>query len=152
LPIAAIDRFIPIALVCPNTMRVTANGMSEYHNGNEVGRCGRDENRDAVFVHYHDGLRKFDEPAWMMDTDVEWKVSVSVDTILVADNENGLYAVDREAFKDNTVEHDGRTQHIARASDDFVTPLGDLEDHLQGGLWITPENAHGGYHKAKNES
>jgi len=134
-------------------MRVTPNGNSEYHEGNEVGRYGRDISAgEFYFIQYHDGLRSFDEPAWAMDTDVEMKVSISVDTILVADANNGLYATDRSTFTKNTVVLDGREQYIARASDEHVEYLGDPNDHLQGHLWITPENAHGGYHQDKNEA
>jgi len=134
-------------------MRVTPNGSSEYHNGNEVLRYGRDtENDEIVATWYHDGLRSESEPAWAMDTDVEWKVSVSVDTILVADAEDGLYAIDREAFAESVETLDGREQCIARASDEFVHFVGDPNEHLRGHLWITPENAHGGYHKDKNEA
>ena len=132
-------------------MRVTPTGASEYHNGNEVLRYGRDISQGVlVACWYHDGLRSIDEPAWAMDPDVEWKISISADSILVADANNGLYAIDRSEFTENTVVLDGREQYIARASDEHVEYLGDPNDHLQGHLWITPENAHGGYHKDKN--
>lgn len=132
-------------------MRVSPNGNSEYHNGNEVGRYGRDIGAGEVyFVQYHDGLRSFDEPAWAMDIDVECKISVSAAFILVADANNGLYAIDRSEFIENTVTMGGRKQYIARASDPHVEYLGDPDDHLRGRLWITPENAHGGYHKDQN--
>lgn len=134
-------------------MRVSPTGRSIFHDGNEVGRYGRDISAgELYFIQYHDGLRSIEEPAWAMDTDVEWKISVSVDTILVADSEDGLYAIDRDGFQNSTIELDGREQYVARASVEFVEHLGDPNDHLQGHLWITPENAHGGYHKAKNES
>ena len=133
-------------------MRVTPNGSSEYHNGNEVGRYGRGDD-GAVFVWYHDGLRSESEPAWAMDTDVEWKVSVSVDTILVADAEDGLYAIDREAFAESVETLDDREQCIARASDEFVTYVGDPNDHLRGHLWIESGNqVDEGYHKRANEA
>jgi hypothetical protein len=133
-------------------MRVTPNGASEYHNGNEVGRYGR-SGGDAVFVWYHDGLRSYSEPAWAMDTDVEWKISISVDTILVADAQAGLYAIDRDAFAESIETLDGREQCIASASDDFVTALGDPNDHLNGGLWIESGNQiDEGYHKRANEA
>lgn len=135
-------------------MRVTPNGASEYHKGNDVGRYGRDfDAQERVFVWYHDGLRKTDEPAWAMDTDVEWKISVSVDTILVADASAGLFAIDREAFTENLVEIDGREQCVAHASDDFVTALGDPNDYLRGSLWIESGNqVDEGYHKQANEA
>jgi hypothetical protein len=122
-------------------MRVTPTGASEYREGNEVGRYGLDlHTHDTVFVWYHDGLRSIDEPAWAMDTDVEWKLSVSVDTIIVADATNGLYAIDREWFADRTVEMGGNEQHIARAFESGVDYLGDPNDHLQGHLWIESGN------------
>lgn len=134
-------------------MRVTPTGQSEYHEGNEVGRYGLDlRAHKTVFIHYHDGLRCVSEPAWAMDSGVEWKISVSVETILVADSDDGLYAIDRDAFRDSTITIDGRQQYLARAGDAFVAHLGDPSDHLRGHLWITPENAHGGYHKDKNEA
>jgi len=132
-------------------MRVTPNGSSEYHNGNEVGRYGRDISAgEYYFVQYHDGLRSFDEPAWAMDTSVEESVSISVDTILVADENNGLYAIDRDQFTENVTTMDGRKQYIAHESDDYVELVGNPDNHLRGHLWITPENAHGGYHQDKN--
>jgi hypothetical protein len=132
-------------------MRVSPNGNSEYHNGNEVGRYGRDISEGVLaFVWYHDGLRSVDEPAWAMDPDVEWKISVSADIILVADANNGLYAIDRDEFEENTIVLDGREQYVARASDPHVEYLGDPNDHLQGHLWVTADNAHGGYHQDKN--
>lgn len=135
-------------------MHVSPTGASEYHDGNEVGRYGRAlGSNEIVFVQYHDGIAGMDEPAWAMDTDVEWKISISVDTILVADaNDNGLYIIDREAFTKNQVEIAGRGQYVARASDDFVTYVGDPDDHLRGNLWVTAANGHGGYHKDKNEA
>lgn len=135
-------------------MRVTPNGNSEYHEGNEVGRYGRDIGAgEFVFVWYHDGLRSIDEPAWAMDPDVEWKISISADSILVADANNGLYAIDRSEFTENTVVLDGREQYIARASDEHVEYLGDPNDHLQGHLWIESGNqVDEGYHKKNNEA
>jgi hypothetical protein len=135
-------------------MRVVPNGNSEYHNGNEVLRYGRDIAENSLHaVWYHDGLRCIDEPAWAMDPDVEWKVSVSADTILVADANNGLYAIDTGEFTEHTVTLDGREQYVARASDDHVTYLGDPNDHLQGHLWIESGNqVDEGYHKQANEA
>jgi len=135
-------------------MRVTPSGASEYHEGNEVGRYGRDLGaQERVFVWYHDGLRSIEEPAWAMDTDVEWKISVSVDTLLVADATNGLYAIDRDGFQNSTIELDGREQYVARESDEFVEHLGDPDDHLQGHLWIESGNeVDEGYHKERGEA
>ena len=130
-------------------MRVTPTGASEYHNGNEVLRYGRDISQGVlVACWYHDGIG--DEPMWGMDTDVEWKISMSVDTILVADANNGLYAIDREALTEHTRTLDGREQHVVSEMNDGVEYIGDPNKHLQGYLWITPENAHGGYHQDKN--
>lgn len=135
-------------------MRVTPTGQSIYHDGNEVGRYGRDHSaNETYFIQYHDGLRSIDEPAWAMDTDVEWKISISVNTILVADAEDGLYAIERGAFTENVITIDGREQCLARASDDFVTYIGDPNDHLRGHLWIESGNqVDEGYHKRANEA
>jgi hypothetical protein len=135
-------------------MRVTPTGRSEYHDGNEIGRYGRDITAGvSAFVWYHDGLRSVDEPAWAMDKDVEFKISVSVDTILVADSNDGLYAIDADEFTNHTIVLDGREQYVARASDEHVEYLGDPNDHLQGHLWIESGNqVDEGYHKQKNEA
>lgn len=134
-------------------MRVTPTGRSEYHEGNEVGRYGQDISANQqYFCWYHDGLRSFEEPAWAMDKDVEAKIGIQVDTILVADAHNGLYAVERDAFRDHTITLDGREQFVARASDGFVTRLtGDHGDILGGHLWIPSGNkVDEGYHKKQN--
>lgn len=133
-------------------MRVSPSGNSEYHHGNEVGRYGRDISAGVLaFVWYHDGVRSIDEPAWAMDPDVEWKISVSADVILVADAHNGLYAIDRDEFTNHTITLDGREQYVARASDDHVTYVGDPNDHLRGHLWIESGNrVDEGYHKKQN--
>lgn len=138
----------------PYVMRVTPNGMSEYKDDNEVLRYGRDtESGEVVATWYHSGVRNNDEPVWAMDTDVAWKVSVSVDTILVPHAEHGLFAIDRDEFTERATTLDGRDQYVARASDDFVTKVSDDPDEcLRGSLWVTAENGHGGYHKDKNES
>lgn len=133
-------------------MRVTPSGASEYHEGNEVGRYGRDLGaHERVFVWYHSGLRKYDEPAWAMDTDVAFKISISVDTFLVA-SQDGLYAVARDAFEDSVETIDGRDQYVARASDGFVTRVGEPSEHLQGSLWVESGNeVDEGYHQRRNE-
>lgn len=134
-------------------MRVTPTGRSEYHNGNEVLRYGQDISaREQYAVWYHDGLRCEDEPAWAMDPDVESKISIQVDTILVADAHNGLYAVSRDSFREHTITLDGREQYVARASDGFVTRLtGDHGDILGGHLWIpSGDKVDEGYHQKKN--
>lgn len=136
-------------------MRVSPTGQSEFHNGNEIGRYGRMSNDAATFVWYHCGLRRANEPSWAMDTDVEWKISISVDTILVVatgGDEATVYAIDRDAFAKSVEKIDGREQCVARASDDFVTEVGGADKHLRGSLWITCDNAHGGYHKDANEA
>lgn len=135
-------------------MRLTATGQSEYHAGNEVGRYGRDiAAGETVFVWYHDGLSSADEPTWAMDEDVLWQLSVSVDTILVADAHHGLHAIDRTEFAQDTHTLDGRRQHIARASDAYVRHLGDPKDHLQGRLWIESGNqVDEAYHQKQNHA
>jgi len=88
-----------------------------------------------------------------MDKDVEFKISVSTDIILVADANSGLYAIDADEFTDHTIVLDGREQYVARASDEHVEALGDPNDHLQGHLWIESGNqVDEGYHKQKNEA
>jgi hypothetical protein len=135
-------------------MRVTPTGQSEYHDGHEVLRYGRviSEN-ETLAVWYHSGLYEANEPAWAMDTDVEWQISVSVDTILVCSDECTLYAIDRDAFSENVRELGGKRQCIARASDPFVSEVGDPNDHLRGELWIESGNqVDEGYHKRANEA
>jgi hypothetical protein len=131
-------------------MRVTPTGQSEYHEGNEVGRYGRDISaQEHYFCWYHDGLRKYDEPAWAMSSDVEWKISVSADAILVA-CQDGLYRIERDAFRESVEEVGDDEQLVARASDDFVTHVGDPNDHLQGHLWIESGNqVDENYHQEK---
>lgn len=133
-------------------MRVSPNGNSVYHEGNEVGRYGRDISAgEFVFVWYHDGIGK--EPLWGMDTDVEWKISVSVDTILVADAKNGLYAIPRDAMTSQQRTLDGREQYIISDEHDAVKRLGDPKDHLQGRLWIESGNqVDEGYHQRQNHA
>lgn len=135
-------------------MRVTPNGNSEYFEGNEVGRYGRDIAAGAfVFVWYHDGIKAADEPSWAMDTDVEFQLSVSVDKILVADANHGLYAIDRDHFTNRKVTMNGREQYLAKASDAYVEFLGDPKDHLQGHLWIESGNeVNEGYHQKQNHA
>lgn len=134
-------------------MRITPNGNSEYYNGGEIGRYGRDiTGKTLAFVWYHDGICAAETPSWAMDTDAEWLISVSTDMLLVADANNGLYAIDRDEFAENVREIDGREQCVARADDDFVTYIGDPDDHLRGNLWVTAENGHGGYHVDANEA
>lgn len=135
-------------------MRVTPTGQSEYHQGNEVLRYGQDISaREQYAVWYHNGLRSFDEPAWAMDPDVEAKISIQVDTILVADENHGLYAIDREEFRDHTIVLDGREQYVARMSDDYVTHITAAHGHvLRGHLWIDSHHKDTHYHKKRNES
>lgn len=89
-----------------------------------------------------------------MDPDVEFKISISVDVILVADaTESAVYSIDREEFTKNTIELDGREQYVARASDPHVRKLGDPNDILNGHLWIESGNqVDEGYHKRQNEA
>lgn len=138
-------------------MEITPNHRSEYYEGNEIGRYGRNLNADersAVLVWYHDGLRGEEEPTWAMDEDLEFKISISVDVILVADaTSHAVYSIDREAFRENSVVIDGRDQYIARASDPHVRKLGDPNDILNGHLWIESGNqVDEGYHKKRSEA
>lgn len=118
-------------------MRVSPTGQSEYHNGNEVLRYGRDGS-ETYAIWYHSGIGG--EAVWAMDTEVEWKISVSVDTILVADANNGLYAIERGPFSEHTRVLDGREQCIVTEDHEAVTYVGDPNDHLRGKLWIESGN------------
>jgi hypothetical protein len=135
-------------------MRVSPTGAGEYKDGNQVLNYGRDIAAGQTYgVWYHCGLESADEPAFAMETDVEAKISVSVDTILVANADYGLFTIDRDGLTSRLMEVDGREQYVVRASDECVTKIDDEPDnHLRGNLWITPENAHGGYHKQQNEA
>jgi len=130
-------------------MRVTPTGQSLYYEGSQIGRYGRTES-ETYLIWYNDGIGG--EGIWCMDTEVEWKISVSIDTILVADHENGLYKIPREALTSQKRVMGGREQYCITETHDAVEYLGDPDDHLRRELWITPEYAHDGYHKAKNES
>lgn len=134
-------------------MQVTPTGQSEYHDGNEVLRYGRDISRNETFaVWYHDGLRKYDEPAWAMYEAVEWKISVSTDAILAA-CQDGLYRIDRDELREAVECVDGDEQLVARASDDFVSKIGDPNEHLHGHLWIESGNQiDEGYHQQQNHA
>lgn len=132
-------------------MRVSPYGASEYHDGNEVGRYGRDHvAKERVFVWYHSGIGN--KALWGMDTDIEYRISPSVDTILVADPNNGLHAIPRDVLTDQQRTLDGREQYVISSEHEAVMHLGDPDDHLQGHLWVTADNGHGGYHKDKNEA
>jgi hypothetical protein len=130
-------------------MEVTPTGQSEYYEGNQIGRYGRDGS-ETYFIVYNDGIGG--EPMWAMDMEVEFKISVSVDTFLIADHENGLYKVPRDALTSQKRVLGGREQYVVTGTHDAVEYLGDPDDHLRRQLWITPSYAHGGYHKARNES
>lgn len=135
-------------------MRVSSTGQSEYHDGHEVGRYGRDLSANKTYlVIYHDGLHSYDEPAWGLDEEIEWKASISADTFLVAE-ERGVFAIDRKAMREaGLTDFDGKQQYVPKLSDPFVRKVtDDNNDVLRGELWIDCNNAHGSYHKMKNES
>lgn len=101
------------------------------------------ETHDSVFVWYHAGLRGNDEPTWAMGTDVERKISISVDTLFIVHQTEGLFAIDRNGltYDENLVTIDGREQYVAQASDHFVKSLpNDPTDALRGRLWIESGN------------
>lgn len=135
-------------------MKVTPNGASEFHDGHEFGRYGRLlGSNDRVFVWYHSGLRCYDEPAWAMQTDAEWKISVSVDTIFVPDPDAGLFRIDRDGLAESREAVDSVEQCVARASDDFVSKVADDPSECLGrGLWMDSDRKETGYHKQKNEA
>jgi hypothetical protein len=122
-------------------MHVVPTGQSEYHDGSEVFRYGRDtDTGETVAVWYHSGLRGNDQPTWSMQEDVEWKLSISVDTIIVVDDEQGMFTIDRASFIGGTTHIDGEQQYLAQAGDDFVTQIGDPTAYLYGNLWIESGN------------
>lgn len=134
-------------------MRVNYNGISERIDGREPVRYGRQSGGNIVAVWFHHGLRKYDEPAWAMQVDLEFKISVSVDTLLV-EHDGSVYAIDRSEFSENTTVLDGEKQLLALASDDFVTELADdPSDVLGRGLYIdNADSKSGGHHKRNNRS
>jgi hypothetical protein len=122
-------------------MYVVPTGQSEFHEGGEVFRYGRDtDTGESVVIWYHSGLRNNDQPTWGMQQAVEWKLSISVDTIMVVDNEQGMFAIDRDAFTRETTLVDGEQQYLAQADDECVTHIGDPTDFLNGKLWIESGN------------
>ena len=135
-------------------MHIVPTGQSEFHNGHEVGRYGRDtDTGDTVFIWYHSGLRGNDQPTWAMETDVEWKISISVDTIFVVDDEQGLFAIDRNGltYDENKLTINSTEQYLVQADDVFVKdiPL-DPSDVLTGCLWIESGNeVDENYHQEK---
>lgn len=139
-------------------MQVAPQHRSEYHNGNEIGRYGRDidaSGGSVMFIWYHDGIRSRSEPTWAMDVDVEFKISISADVILVADaTQHAVYAIDRDEFTENTAMLGGREQYIAQASDDHVRKVtNDPNDILSGHLWIESGNCvDEGYHQRQSEA
>lgn len=91
-----------------------------------------------------------------MEQDVEWKISISVNTIFVADaRAHAVYAIDRVAFSDQeTVVVNDKDQFIASESSQFVRKVtDDPYDILHGHLWVESGNeVDVGYHKQQNEA
>jgi len=138
-------------------MHVTPTGQNLYHEGKQIGRYGRDIGADEVyFCWYHSGLRGNDQPTWAMETGVEWNISVSVDTILVVDNEAGLFAIDRSGMthEDRKITISGSEQYLVQASDHCVKSLPhEPTDVLQGKLWLESGNEiNENYHQKGNEA
>jgi len=139
-------------------MRVVPTGQAEVHDGNQFVQYGRNmDSNNPVAVWY---ARDFqvpsgeDVPAWSIETDAEWKVSISVDTFLVPTPDT-LYAIDRTAMTrdENFTVIDGVEQFVARADDPFVKELGDPNDYLRGSLYIESGNqVDEGYHRQRNEA
>jgi len=116
-------------------MQVRATGQIEHYDGNQVGQYGRVlGSSQRVFVQYPCGLRSFEGLAWGLQADVEWNISVSVDQILMATTD-GLYAVARDSLRERTHTLGGVENYVARPADDFVTYVGDPNDHLGHNLW-----------------
>jgi hypothetical protein len=125
-------------------MRVNATGRQETFDGNIVIKYGLDMQASELYaVQYMRGIGG--EELWAIDAEVFERISVSVDTILIADSENGLYKADRDKYKERTV--DGRRQYFI--SD--VERVGEPADHLNQPLWFSSGNrVEENYHREAN--
>jgi hypothetical protein len=114
-------------------MRVNHTGRQETYDGNIVGKYGIDmQSNTLYFVHFMEGIGG--ERLWAMDADVFERISVSVDTILIADHENGLYKAQKSDYNERVV--DGRRQYFISN----VEHVGDPADHLRQPLWFDSGN------------
>lgn len=123
-------------------MHIIPTGQSERRDGNEIGRYGLDtDNGNTLFVWYQRGYGT-DPRKWEMEQQVEWQLSISVDIVLIVDDEKGLYAFDRQAFADanNEVEAADVPQYGVSTDDPYMKYLGDPSDYLNGNLYIEREN------------
>lgn len=125
-------------------VRVNATGQQEVYDGNVVIKYGLDATTNTLYaIQYMRGIGG--EELWAIDADVFERISVSVDTILIADHENGLYKADRDKYKERTV--DGRRQYFI--SD--VKRVGEPADHLNQPLWFDSGNrVEENYHQEAN--
>jgi hypothetical protein len=133
-------------------MRISPTGQTVVYDGKQVGKYGRDiSDNETYVIIYQTGIGN--EPMWGIDAAVEMKISVSVDTILIADEINGLHAIERETLLDHKRVLNGRKQYVVSDTNDGVHYVGEMNDHLQGSLWIESGNQiDEGYHKKRNES
>ena len=114
-------------------MRVNATGQQETYNGKVVGKYGVDmQSHTTYLIHYMRSIGG--ETLYAMDADVFERISVSVDTILVADHEQGLFKAQKSDYTERVV--DGRRQYFI--SD--VEHVGDPADHLRQPLWFDSGN------------
>jgi len=114
-------------------MRVNATGRQETYDGKVVVKYGLDMQANELYaVQYMVGIGG--EELWAMDADVFERISVSVDTILIADHEQGLFKAQKSDYTERVV--DGRRQYFI--SD--VEHVGDPADHLRQPLWFSSGN------------
>jgi hypothetical protein len=85
------------------------------------------------------------EELWALDAKAFHNINYEVDTILIADHENGLYKAKTENYKQRIV--DMRKQYFI--SD--VEYLGHPSEHLNGMLWFDSGNrVEENYHNEAN--
>ena len=114
-------------------MRVNATGQQETFNGKTVIKYGLDATKNTLYaIQYMRSIGG--EELWAMDADVFERISVSVDIILIADHEKGLYKAQKSDYNERVV--DGRRQYFI--SD--VEHVGDPADHLRQPLWFDSGN------------
>lgn len=137
------------------TMHVAPTHTSEYFEGAEVIRYGRDHdaNGELVAVWYCDGMSG--RAAWSMDLDMAAKIDAEVSRILIADaNRQAVFETRLDALTRHTRYCGGREQYYASIEDRHVHKVADNPNTvLNGHLWIESGNQiDEGYHKQRNEA
>ena len=133
-------------------MTITNTGQMLTHDGRQMLAYARDISANKHYgVWFHDGLRMYDEPAWGMEVAAERKLSVSVDDILVT-HRGTLYHIDRDGLRERQESIGGIDNYVAKASDEYVSALGDPHEYMNDYLVRDSDHSHGGYHKQQNES